>query len=172
MMEVLDDAGYTAVLGTNCEQTYDRYLRLGEQVRVDHARSTSVVGPKQTGVGEGYFVTIAQHLVRRRRGGRDDAVPGAEVQARHRRAAVDRPTSIVRPMVNRDTAFFWEGTPAGELRIQRCNACGALRHPPGPACPACDALDRGLRRGRRPRHGLLVRRAPRTRRSRARSCRS
>lgn len=52
-------------------------------------------------------------------------------------------SAVVRPMVNRDTAFFWEGTRAGELRIQRCNRCGALRFPPGPACPACGALDRG-----------------------------
>ena len=51
--------------------------------------------------------------------------------------------TALRPQVNRDTAFFWEGTAAGELRIQQCNACGALRHPPGPACPACGALDRG-----------------------------
>ncbi len=46
-------------------------------------------------------------------------------------------------MVNRDSAYFWEGTQKGELRIQSCNACGALRHPPGPACPECGALDRG-----------------------------
>lgn len=49
----------------------------------------------------------------------------------------------VRPMVNRDSAYFWEGTLAGELRLQQCNACQALRHPPGPACPDCGALDRG-----------------------------
>lgn len=49
----------------------------------------------------------------------------------------------VRPMVNRDNAYFWDGTLAGELRLQRCNACQALRHPPGPACPDCGALDRG-----------------------------
>ena len=50
---------------------------------------------------------------------------------------------MIRPMVNRDSAYFWEGTQKGELRIQSCNACGVLRHPPGPACPACGALDRG-----------------------------
>ena len=54
------------VLGTNCEQTYDRYLRVGEEVTVT-TRLESVVGPKQTGVGEGYFVTTAQHLAGRRR---------------------------------------------------------------------------------------------------------
>lgn len=56
MMEVLTDEGYTAVLGTNCEQTYERYLRLGEELRVTTALD-SVVGPKNTAMGEGYFVT-------------------------------------------------------------------------------------------------------------------
>lgn len=51
--------------------------------------------------------------------------------------------AVIRPMVNRDSAYFWEGTSHNELRIQSCNACGVLRHPPGPACPACGALDRG-----------------------------
>lgn len=49
---------------------------------------------------------------------------------------------MIRPMINRDSAFFWEGTQKQELRIQSCGACGALRHPPGPACPTCGALDR------------------------------
>ena len=49
----------------------------------------------------------------------------------------------VRPMVNRDSQFFWDGTRAGELRIQKCNACGAKRFPPGPACQSCAAYDRG-----------------------------
>lgn len=56
MMNVLTDAGYTAVLGTNSEQSYDRYLRVGEEVRIETALD-SVVGPKSTGMGVGYFVT-------------------------------------------------------------------------------------------------------------------
>jgi uncharacterized OB-fold protein len=47
-------------------------------------------------------------------------------------------------MINRDSQFFWDGTAAGELRIQVCNACGAKRFPPGPACQECDAYDRGF----------------------------
>ena len=50
----------------------------------------------------------------------------------------------VRPMINRDSQFFWDGTAAGELRIQVCHACGARRFPPGPACQECDAYDRGF----------------------------
>jgi hypothetical protein len=56
MTEVLTAEGYTAVLGTNCEQTYERYLRVGEELRVTSALD-SVVGPKRTAMGEGYFVT-------------------------------------------------------------------------------------------------------------------
>jgi len=56
MMNVLTDAGFTAVLGTNSEQTYERYLRVGEHVRVETALD-SIVGPKATSMGIGYFVT-------------------------------------------------------------------------------------------------------------------
>ena len=56
MTEFLTELGYTAVLGTNCEQSYERYLRVGEELRVTSALD-SVAGPKQTAMGEGYFVT-------------------------------------------------------------------------------------------------------------------
>lgn len=45
------------------------------------------------------------------------------------------------PARSSDTAFFWEGAERGELLIQRCTGCQALRHPPGPGCPACGCLD-------------------------------
>ena len=44
------------MLGTNCEQTYERYLRVGERPRVTSALD-SVAGPKSTAMGEGWFVT-------------------------------------------------------------------------------------------------------------------
>ena len=146
MMRVLTDEGFTAVLGTNCEQSYDRYLKVGEQVRVTTALD-SVVGPKQTAMGEGYFVTsrntwyvgterVASMLFRVLKF--KPRVPAGSTTGSEPAEAF-----VLRPMKNRDTGFFWEGTAAGELRIQRCNACGALRFPPGPACPDCGALDRG-----------------------------
>ncbi len=52
-------------------------------------------------------------------------------------------TAAIRPMIGRDSAFFWEGTAADELRIQRCESCGSLRFPPGPACPDCGTFERG-----------------------------
>jgi uncharacterized OB-fold protein len=47
------------------------------------------------------------------------------------------------PSGDEDGGFFWEGTAQGELRIQKCNACGKLRHPPRPMCPSCRSTDRG-----------------------------
>jgi uncharacterized OB-fold protein len=39
--------------------------------------------------------------------------------------------------VGADDAQFWAFVAGGELRVQRCTGCGAVRHPPGPMCPAC-----------------------------------
>ena len=44
------------------------------------------------------------------------------------------------PTVTPDTQCFWDGVREHELRIQRCAACGTLRHPPRPMCPHCNAL--------------------------------
>jgi len=41
---------------------------------------------------------------------------------------------------NADDARFWDALRAGELRIQRCTACGAFRHPPRPVCAQCGRL--------------------------------
>ena len=35
---------------------------------------------------------------------------------------------------------FWEGTRAGELRIQQCADCRRFRHLPSPMCPECSSL--------------------------------
>lgn len=42
------------------------------------------------------------------------------------------PDAMMRPSSSRDTAFFWDGVKAHELRIQRL-ADGSLRYPPVPA---------------------------------------
>jgi len=138
--QVLDEAGYASVVATNCDQTYARYLKLGEQLTV-RGRLLDVTGPKRTALGEGYFVTTrsswfsADELVATM----DFRVLKFRPQAPTTPANPTTPASPMRPLVTPDTAFFWAGTAVGELRIQRCPACGALRHPPGPMCPACGA---------------------------------
>ncbi len=39
------------------------------------------------------------------------------------------------PQPDRDSLPFWQGTRAGELRVQRCNACSRYRFPPRAAPP-------------------------------------
>ncbi len=144
MMEVLDAAGFTSVVATNCDQRYHRYLRLGELLSV-RAELTGVSGPKHTALGEGWFVTtknvwcsgdepVAEMdwRVLKFRPPAAAAPASADVVVQSASAA-----SAMRPPVSPDTEFFWAGTQAGELRIQRCGECGALRHPPGPACLSC-----------------------------------
>jgi hypothetical protein len=45
------------------------------------------------------------------------------------------------PAVAADSAPFWQAACRGELVIQACASCGALRHPPRPMCPRCRSLD-------------------------------
>src|SRR5215831_5743851 len=135
MTAVLDDAGFTSVVATNSEQEYYRYLRPGEQVTV-RSSLEGVTGPKRTALGEGWFATT-----------RSTWYVGDEAVAAMRfRVLKFRPgargaaaADVLRPVVTPDTEFFWDGTARGELRIQRCGECGALRHPPGPMCPDCGA---------------------------------
>jgi uncharacterized OB-fold protein len=135
MLKLFDEAGYTSIVATNCEQTYHRYLRPGEQVAM-HTTLEDVVGPKQTGLGEGWFVTTRNTWT-------VDDEPVAEMLFRVLKFAPRPPapkrSDVLRPIVGHDNAFFWEGTAAGELRIQHCPSCDTLRHPPGPMCPSCGA---------------------------------
>ncbi len=220
MVRVLDQAGYTSVVATNCDQTYRRYLELGEQLTV-RARLLDVTGPKRTALGEGWFVTTRStwfssgepvatmdFRILKFRPPHSSPPQATPPQAsatpqqtttpptttpqtatpplaattpppHHPDPSVplspsDTPTSripttslsqrrapdhvvvtttwlpaaqagpVMRPQVTPDTSFFWAGTAAGELRIQRCARCGTLRHPPGPMCPACgEASDGG-----------------------------
>jgi uncharacterized protein len=145
MMTVLDEVGFTSVVATNCEQEYHRYLRHGEHVSI-RSSLESVTGPKRTSLGEGWFVTtrntwyVGQEAVASMTWRVLKFRPAApQAPATASPAARPQATDLLRPVISRDTAFFWDGTAAGELRIQRCGGCGALRHPPGPMCPACGA---------------------------------
>jgi uncharacterized protein len=148
MSAVLDEAGYTSVVATNCDQAYQRYLKLGEQLSV-RARLLDVTGPKRTALGEGWFVTtrstwfsVGEPVATmdfRILKFKPASAGAAATPATAASPVISGPGSAMRPQVTPDTAFFWAGTRAGELRIQRCASCGALRHPPGPMCPACSA---------------------------------
>ncbi|TQK29064.1 bifunctional MaoC family dehydratase N-terminal/OB-fold nucleic acid binding domain-containing protein [Arthrobacter sp. SLBN-53] len=142
-MKLFDDAGYVGVVATNCDQTYHRYLQPGEQVAMS-AEIVGIVGPKQTALGEGYFINqkISWHVVG---DGAEELVaemdwrimkflPAANA-AKTETAAIPEdldPDKLMRPSSSRDTKFFWDGVNAHELRIQR-RPDGTLQHPPVPA---------------------------------------
>jgi hypothetical protein len=141
------------VVATNCDQVYHRYLKLGEQLYV-RASLLDVTGPKRTALGEGWFVTtrstwfssgepVATMDFRVLKFRPPQSAPQSSVSPATTSTSTTSTTTTeehagpMRPLVTPDTAFFWAGTKAGELRIQRCGGCGALRHPPGPMCPSC-----------------------------------
>ncbi|MEV0073644.1 OB-fold domain-containing protein [Amycolatopsis sp. NPDC050768] len=128
IMAVLDEAGYTSVVATNSDQTYDRYLRPGERVAAT-TELLDVAGPKRTALGEGWFVTTRTSWT-------VDGEPVADMVFRvlkFRPVPAEPAAPVLRPVISRDTEFFWAGLSDGELRIQRWG--DTLRHPPGPMPP-------------------------------------
>ena len=143
----LDEAGYTAVVAVNYEQTYLRALRPGDLLSETLAVE-DMSERKETGLGTGFFVTVRHDY--------KDADGELVGIARMRllkfkppeQSKVGKPTAQSQkgptrpqPPINRDNAFFWEGVEAGELRIQRCGNCGRLRHPPRPMCGSCRSTE-------------------------------
>jgi len=149
LMRLLDDAGFTSVVATNCAQEYPRYLHLG-----DHLSTTTVIesvsDEKATGLGVGHFVTtrveyrtdddelvgtMQFRILKFKPGTGRNATPAGDEQA-----AADRPRRP-RPAVTQDNAFFFEGAREHRLLIQRCTQCKTLRHPPRPVCPECRSYE-------------------------------
>ncbi len=150
LMNLLDDAGFTSVVATNCEQEYSRYLHLG-----DHLSTTSVIesvsDEKATGLGVGHFVTtrleyrtddgelvgtMQFRILKFKPGTGRSAKADGEKAA----DAGDRPRRP-RPALTQDNAFFFEAALEHRLLIQRCAQCKTLRHPPRPVCPKCRSYE-------------------------------
>ena len=87
--------------------------------------------PARPGPWRGVVRHHPEHLDLGRRAGRDDGFPRAQVPARAPQAAPG------------GRSPRRAGTTVGEPRIQQCDDCGTLRHPPGPRCPSCGNLTPG-----------------------------
>ncbi|MEU3971832.1 bifunctional MaoC family dehydratase N-terminal/OB-fold nucleic acid binding domain-containing protein [Streptomyces bacillaris] len=135
LLRLLDGAGYTSVVATDCEQEYLRPLHPGDLITYDSVIE-SVSPRKTTKLGTGYFVTT-----------RMDVRANGEPAGTHRfrilkYRPVERPTERKmplrpRPVINRDNAGFWAGVAEHRLLIQRCTRCATLRFPWLPGCNAC-----------------------------------
>ena len=149
--QFLADHGYTGVLGTNTEENYTRYLRLGEQVTAETVIA-EISEEKATGRGVGYFITTRTSFVNEK--GEDLGSmsfrvlrykPPAEAAAASagagkggQSAAVAAKPTRIKPPMGVDNAWWWEKVAKENvLPIQRCTGCGKLRHPPRPMCDAC-----------------------------------
>ncbi|MCX5342200.1 OB-fold domain-containing protein [Streptomyces sp. R-74717] len=135
---LLDGAGYTSVVATDCEQEYLRPLRPGDRITFD-AVIESVSERKATKLGTGYFVTT-----------RMDVRAEGEPAGTHRFRILKYTPAVVkraaprsgrslrpRPVINRDNAGFWQGVAEHRLLIQRCGECATLRFPWLPGCNGC-----------------------------------
>ena len=166
-MKLLDDEGLTSVVATNCEQHYARPLVVGDRLLV-RSIVESISEPKRTGLGTGRFVTTRMEFTavpdaevpHAPTPGQIAALvasgePVATMRFRilkflppatppHPRTAAPVAPPVrplrPRPAITRDNAFWFEGTRAHKLLIQRCTSCGTLRHPPLPACGNCRSL--------------------------------
>jgi len=151
-MNLLDEAGYIGVVATNSEHVYSRYLRLDERIQGSQ-KLVDVSEEKQTALGIGHFVTTeteyqttdGEHI-----GSmffrilKFKPYTGRNQSSQAEAAPTDGPPpQRPKPSMNQDTQFFWDGAAQKELRIQQCNACQRLQHPPGVRCPACGSMDFG-----------------------------
>ncbi|MEU9865792.1 bifunctional MaoC family dehydratase N-terminal/OB-fold nucleic acid binding domain-containing protein [Streptomyces sp. NPDC047971] len=142
LLALLDGAGYTSVVATDCEQEYLRPLRPGDAITFD-AVIESVSERKTTKLGTGYFVTTRMDV-------RADGEPAGTHRfrilkyapaARKPRGAAGPAARRPRPVINRDNAGFWEGVAAHRLLVQRCGECATLRLPWLPGCNACGSRE-------------------------------
>ncbi|MFC9620471.1 bifunctional MaoC family dehydratase N-terminal/OB-fold nucleic acid binding domain-containing protein [Streptomyces sp. NPDC056930] len=138
LFALLDGAGYTSVVATDCEQEYLRPLRPGDRITFD-AVIESVSERKTTRLGTGYFVTTRMDV-------RAEGEPAGTHRFRilkYTPAAVKRSgprggrSLRPRPVINRDNAGFWQGVAEHRLLIQRCGECATLRFPWLPGCNGC-----------------------------------
>ena len=148
LMTLLDDAGFTSVVATNCEQEYHRYLHLG-----DHLSTTTIIesvsDEKATGLGVGHFVTTRVdyrtdqgELVATMRFRILKFKPGTGRAGRSEAAEEEQARPLrPRPALTQDNAFWFEGARQHRLLIQRCKQCGTLRHPPRPMCSECRSYE-------------------------------
>lgn len=159
LFALLDGAGYTSVVATDCEQEYLRRLRPGDEITFD-AVIEAVSERKTTKLGVGHFVTTrmdvradgqlagthrfrilkyaphaphAPQTPHARQAPHAPQTPEAPEGRKPEPPAPRRP----RPVINRDNAGFWAGVAGHRLLIQRCTECRTLRFPWLPGCSRC-----------------------------------
>jgi 3-oxo-4,17-pregnadiene-20-carboxyl-CoA hydratase alpha subunit len=148
LMNLLDGAGFSSVVATNCEQEYDRMLHVGDHLRTRNVID-SISEEKHTALGIGHFVTtrveyetldgepVGRQLFRilkfRPGTGKGAPAPAAD----EGKPKPKRP----RPALTLDNKWWFDAAADHRLMIQRCSQCQTLRHPPRPRCDQCGSYE-------------------------------
>ncbi|WP_199549059.1 bifunctional MaoC family dehydratase N-terminal/OB-fold nucleic acid binding domain-containing protein [Streptomyces sp. N35] len=166
---LLDKAGFSSVVATDCEQEYLRPIRVGDEITFD-AVIESVSEQKTTKLGTGHFVTTRMDV--RANGelagthrfrilkfapakrpstagsasgpasGSASGPASGSASGSSKPAAEDgKPARRPRPVINRDNAGFWKGVEEHKVLIQRCTECSVLRFPWLPGCNSCGGAE-------------------------------
>ncbi|GAA4482178.1 OB-fold domain-containing protein [Rhodococcus olei] len=146
LIATLDDEGFTSVVATDSDFEFFVELRPGDRVSLTEVIE-DISEEKKTGLGVGHFVTTlktyrnADHEVVATQRWRT-----LRFKPKGSEKAAEKPVGPIpglrpRPALNADNAFWFEAAKEHRLVIQRCTACGTLRHPTGPMCGECQSLD-------------------------------
>jgi len=155
LIAVLDEGGYTSVVATDSDFAFVREVVPGEHVSSEEV--VEEISPeKSTGLGVGRFVTtlktyrVGEEVVATQRWRalrfRPKVSTGSTGEGDRSTDEGDRSTDEPRalrprPALNLDNRFWFDAAKEHRLVVQRCAACGVLRHPPGPMCPECRSLE-------------------------------
>ncbi len=143
---LFDAHGFTGVVATNTEQEYTRYLRMGDEIRANTVIE-SISEQKATGLGIGYFINTRTRFCDQNDeevGWLTFRVLKFENEAPAESTEADAPAAPARPQrlkpaLAHDNQWWWDCVEQGELPIQKCSDCQALRHPPRPMCGECQS---------------------------------
>lgn len=144
VLKRFDEAGFSGVVAVSYDQTYHRYLKVGDHI-TSYSTIESISDHKATALGNGYFVS--EHAEYFDLGG--ERVGEARVTyfkyqpPEQRPSAGTSPRKIQRiaPVENHDSKHYWQGLREGKLLIQFCADCDTPRHPPQPMCERCQSVD-------------------------------
>lgn len=168
VLKLIEAQGYPSVVAVNSELSFARYVKMGEKLYYT-TRFDAISEEKVTALGTGFFVTLIMSYFAQSAQGEDEKVgellfrvfkfkPANPVSQKPANESGIAKISRPKPGISDDTAFFWQGCEQGELRIQHCQTCDKLQHPPGPVCMHCQsfALDYQVVSGRGELYSFVV----------------
>ena len=140
----LTDHGFSGVVATNCDQSFERYLKVGDRI-TGHTIIESISEEKATALGVGYFIVTRTRFVDQNEnevGSMSFRVlkfkpAQATTQAAEDSAPAPTTPTRLKPPMGHDNGWWWNGINEDKLLIQRCSECQTLRHPPRPMCGEC-----------------------------------